>query len=81
MDTYVNRLDEVGRSAAGIKHQGSKDAATISADSWFDAVFFSYADGPLLPRDTAITTFVRRHANGTLDRRPCPQFHPGIYAE
>ena len=28
-----------------------------------------------------ISAFVHRHANGTLDRRPCPQFHPGIYAE
>ena len=81
MDTYMERLDEVGRSAAAIKRQALEDAATIRDDSWFDAEFFSYADGPPLPRDVAISTFVHRHANGTLDRRPCPEFHPGIYAE
>ena len=81
MDSYTDRLDEFGRRAAAIKHQESKDAATIGDDSWFDAEFFSYAGGPPLPRDVAISTFVRRYANGTLDRRPCPEFHPGIYAE
>ena len=81
MDTYTDRLDQFGRSAVAIKHQQSKDAATIGDDSWFDAGFFSYADGPPLPRDVAIAAFVRRYANGTLDRRPCPEFHPGIYAE
>ena len=72
-------------SSAGAPSPSSvKDRRTlprIRDDSWFDAGFFSYADGPPLPRDLAISTFVRRHANGTLDRRPCPEFHPGIYAE
>jgi SAM-dependent methyltransferase/glycosyltransferase involved in cell wall biosynthesis len=81
MKTYTGRLDEVGRSAIAIKHQEAEDAGTIREDSWFDPEFFSYAGGPSLPRDAAISEFVRRHANGTLDRRPCPEFHPGIYAE
>jgi glycosyltransferase involved in cell wall biosynthesis len=81
MQTYTDRIDEFGRGAVAIRRQASEDAATIGDDSWFDTVFFSYPDGPPLPRDVAISTFVRRHANGTLDRRPCPEFHPGIYAE
>ncbi len=81
MDSYLDRLDEVGRSAAAIKRQQLEDTATIRDDSWFDAMFFSYVDRPPLPRNVAVSTFVRRHANGTLDRRPCPEFHPGIYVE
>jgi glycosyltransferase involved in cell wall biosynthesis len=81
MDSYTDRLDEIGRRAAAIKSQEAEDAATIGNDSTFDAEFFSYAGGPPLPRDVAVATFVRRYANGTLDRRPCPEFHPGIYAE
>ena len=81
MDSYTDRLDELGRRAAAIKRQEAEDVATIGNNSSFDAEFFSYAGGPSLPRDLAISTFVRRYANGTLDRRPCPEFHPGIYAE
>jgi glycosyltransferase involved in cell wall biosynthesis/SAM-dependent methyltransferase len=81
MGSYTRRLDEFGRSAVAIKRQEAEDVATIKDDSWFDATFFSYASGPPLPREVAIAAFVRRHANGTLDRRPCPEFHPGIYAE
>jgi hypothetical protein len=89
MDRYVRRLDELGRNAAATMDQRSKDFATIAGDPMFDTVNFLGADTTVITRDVAIRLFLSRSAalgigmkptSNFYYRRPCPGFHPQIYA-
>lgn len=89
MDRYVERLDRLGSEAAGIMDQRSCDLATLAGDPQFDAVNFLGPSVTAATRDEAIRLFLARSAAlgvGTKPtanfyyRRPCPGFHPQIYA-
>ena len=89
MDCYLQKLDEIGRSAMNMMQQRSRDLVTIAEDPMFDTINFLGADTTVTTRDEAIRLFLARSASlgiGKIPtsnfyyRRPCPGFHPQIYA-
>jgi glycosyltransferase involved in cell wall biosynthesis len=88
MDRYVNRIDDLGRRAAAAMKQRIEDLATIEADPLFDS--FNFLGEERAPtRAMAIQAFLAHSAvrdTGRMPtpyffyRRPCPGFHPQIYA-
>ena len=89
MHRYVQQIDELGLDAAGMMNQRSQDLATIVDDPMFDTVNFLGAGIVPVTREQAIRLFLARAAamgDGTMPasnyyyRRPCPGFHPQIYA-
>jgi glycosyltransferase involved in cell wall biosynthesis len=88
MDRYVRRLGELGAEAAGMMRQRAQDLATLRADAMFDPDTYLPAAATRTTRSEAIADFLTRWAAiGTARnpddyalRRPCPGFHPQIYA-
>ena len=88
MDRYVRRLEELGSEAVAIMRQRAEDLATVQADPMFDPDTYLPADAARTSRSEAIADFLTRWAAiGTAAdpddyafRRPCPGFHPQIYA-
>ncbi len=96
LDGDVSELEAVGCAAVHVVRQRTRDFDTIRADRLFDADFYippDYAwiseDWSAIGRDEAIAGFLtrwtaigltRRVALNRLFRRPCPGFHPEIYA-
>jgi hypothetical protein len=89
MEAYVGRLDALGREGIELMRQRAQDLATIRDDPSFDAGMFCPPSAPCPTRDDAIRLFLSRWAAvGTsrkpavdlFFRRPCPGFHPQIYA-
>ena len=83
MDCYLQKLDEIGRSAMNMMQQRSRDLVTIAEDPMFDTINFVGADTTVTTRDEAIRLFLARSAAlgiGTIPtsnfyyRRPCPDF-------
>jgi glycosyltransferase involved in cell wall biosynthesis len=89
MERYIARLDEIGRDSMELMRQRQQDFATIAADDSFDAVGFVGPYEEVRKREDAIRLFIGQAAMlGTTRqptvnfyyRRPCPGFHPQIYA-
>jgi glycosyltransferase involved in cell wall biosynthesis len=89
MDRYVRELDKLARDAIGTMQQRSNDFETINADSMFDMNLFLDPSDAVSSREDAIRLFVSRSAALGMNRRPtvnfyyrrpCPGFHPQIYA-
>lgn len=89
MQGYIQRLDELGRDAARMMAQRCVDFATIADDPMFDTLNFLGTDAANYTRDDAIRLFLaraaalgigRRPTTNFYYRRPCPGFHPQIYA-
>jgi glycosyltransferase involved in cell wall biosynthesis len=89
MSSYVRRIHELGHDSIRIMRQREEDLATIAADPMFDMMSFIDRDAQDTTRDGAIRLFLARAAAlGTNKeptanfyyRRPCPGFHPQIYA-
>jgi glycosyltransferase involved in cell wall biosynthesis len=81
MDRYVETLDRLGSAARVAGRAESRDFATIQQDDMFDAAFFLPVVDPSLSRDDAIRRYLAQPWNGELSRKPCPGFHPGVYAD
>jgi glycosyltransferase involved in cell wall biosynthesis len=89
MDCYVRRLGELGSEAVAIMRRRAEDLATVRADAMFDPDTYRPAGAVRSSRSEAITDFLARWmAIGTASdpddyafRRPCPGFHPQIYAQ
>jgi glycosyltransferase involved in cell wall biosynthesis len=90
MAAYVRQLDELGRNGIEIMRQRRQDFATIRDDSLFDQSMFCPPGAARPTREEAIWQFLSRWAavgmsrKPALDfffRRPCPGFHPQIYAQ
>jgi glycosyltransferase involved in cell wall biosynthesis len=88
-DSYVRRLDELGREAVDIMHQRTDDFIILRDDPLFDENMFLPPGSTVATREEAIRHFlVRWAAVGTSRkaganfhfRRPCAGFHPQIYA-
>lgn len=89
MEHYVACIDELGRGAAANMSQRMKDLATINADPMFDATSFLGDERAPTTREEAIRWFLacsavrdtgRAPTAYFFYRRPCPGFHPQIYA-
>ena len=89
MERYIQQLDKLGQDAASMMDQRSMDLATISEDPMFNTLNFLGADTTAISRDGAIRLFLARSAalgigmrptSNFYYRRPCPGFHPQIYA-
>ena len=89
MERYIQQLDKLGRDAASMMDQRAMDLATISEDPMFNTLNFLGADTTAITRDGAIRLFLARSAalgigmrptSNFYYRRPCPGFHPQIYA-
>ena len=89
MELYIDRLDDVGRESMRIMEQRREDFVTIQADELFDTISFLGPDSEIVTREDAIRLFIAKSAMlGTgrqpttnfYYRRPCPGFHPQIYA-
>ena len=89
MEHYAKSLDGLGREAAQEMLHRRADFETIKNDPTFDLDFIVEPDSPAITRDQAIRVFLARAAAlGTgkhpstnfYYRRPCPGFHPQIYA-
>jgi glycosyltransferase involved in cell wall biosynthesis len=89
IDSYVRRLDELGREAVDIMRQRTEDFITIRDDPLFDENIFLPPGSTIETREEAIRHFLLRWAAvGTSRkpaanfhfRRPCAGFHPQIYA-
>ena len=89
MERYVEQLNTVGEAAVAIMRQRKEDFETIRNDPLFDMWHFLDYESPIATRDDAIRYFLARAgALGTSTqptanfyfRRPCPGFHPQVYA-
>jgi glycosyltransferase involved in cell wall biosynthesis len=89
MDDYVSRIETLGHTAVGLMRQRVRDFETIQAASVFDEHVYVPPEHPPLTRDEAIVGYLARWtavglspraATNGLFRRPCPGFHPQIYA-
>lgn len=89
MERYIARLDELARASMNVMQQRRDDFATIEDDEVFDTISFLGPDSEAVTREDAIRLFVAKAAMlGTgrqptanfYYRRPCPGFHPQIYA-
>ena len=90
MERYVERLDEIGRAAGRLMEPRKEAFSIIRGDSLFDEAIYSPRASLYSDRDEAIRNFVNGWAGvgtgvgaGAIPhfRRPCPGFHPQIYAE
>ena len=89
MKRYTEQIDAVGGAAVAIMRQREEDFETIRNDPLFDLWHFLDYESPIATRDDAIRYFLARAgalctttqptANFYF-RRPCPGFHPQIYA-
>lgn len=88
MNRYVTGLRELGSKSIAIMHQRKEDLATLSDDPMFDPqTYMPTVASPIQRRDAVIDFLARWAAVGTTPnpddysfRRPCPGFHPQIYA-
>ncbi|MBV8752193.1 MAG: glycosyltransferase [Hyphomicrobiales bacterium] len=88
MDRYVSRLGELGAEAAAMMRQRAEDLATLRADAMFDPDIYLPAGADRSARSEAIVDYLTRWAaiatapnpDDYALRRPCPGFHPQIYA-
>ncbi len=89
MERYIARLDDLGRESMKVMQQRREDFATIEDDEVFDTISFLGPDSEIVTREDAIRLFIAKAAMlGTgrqptanfYYRRPCPGFHPQIYA-
>jgi glycosyltransferase involved in cell wall biosynthesis len=87
MDRYVRQLDELGQAAVQKLDQRMRDVATISDDALFDPEMYCQFDAQPTTRTEAIADYVTRWTLAgpvvgvdSFIRRPCPGFHPHIYA-
>jgi hypothetical protein len=89
MDRYVDRLDALGQRAIKVMRQRALDFLTVRNDPLFDETMFLPLTACAESRDEAILEFLTRWAavgkshRPTMNprfRRPCPGFHPQIYA-
>ena len=88
MDHYVRRLGDLGKDAVAIMRQRAQDLATVRADTMFDPDTYLPAGAARIARNEAIVDFLTRSAaiGAAPDpddyglRRPCPGFHPQVYA-
>jgi glycosyltransferase involved in cell wall biosynthesis len=89
MERYIARLDSIGREAMEIMAQRRDDFRTIAGDDAFDMTSFLGLDSEIVTREDAIRLFLAkaatfgagRHQTANFYyRRPCPGFHPQIYA-
>jgi glycosyltransferase involved in cell wall biosynthesis len=87
MDRYVRRLDELGKAAVQKLDQRRQDVAAIRDDPMFDPDMYCQFDAEPMTRRDAIADFVTRWTLAgpvvgvdSFVRRPCPGFHPHIYA-
>jgi glycosyltransferase involved in cell wall biosynthesis len=88
MDRYVHRLGELGRAAVAAMRQRGEDLATLGDDPMFDPDVYLPAAAGRTARSEAIVDFLTRWAaiataanpDDYAFRRPCPGFHPQIYA-
>jgi glycosyltransferase involved in cell wall biosynthesis len=91
MERYIVDLDAIGEEAVESMRRRCADFATISDDPLFDEGLFLQPHSPIATRDGAIGRFLAywsatRTSAKPLDhlpafRRPCPGFHPQIYAQ
>jgi glycosyltransferase involved in cell wall biosynthesis len=89
MERYTEQLNTLGEAAVAIMRQRKEDFETIRNDPLFDMWHFLDYESPIATRDDAIRYFLARAgalctttqptANFYF-RRPCPGFHPQIYA-
>jgi glycosyltransferase involved in cell wall biosynthesis len=89
MARYIAQLDDIGQNAARIMEQRRDDFTTIDQDESFDTVGYLGPDSELPTREAAIRLFLAKAAvlgatqqptKNYYYRRPCPGFHPQIYA-
>ena len=89
MDGYARRLDEIGRHAAAQMRQRQLDFETISSDPMFDMEMSIGSEPGIETRGDAIEFYLartaafgtgRRPTSNFYFRRPCPGFHPQVYA-
>jgi len=88
MDRYVRRLGELGRAAVATMRQRAEDLTTLRDHPMFDPDVYLPPEAARTSRSEAIIDFLTRSAAiGTAAnpddyafRRPCPGFHPQIYA-
>jgi|GEM_PF-1091087 len=88
MDRYVRRVDESGREAGNIMRHRIDDLTTVQDDPMFDPIMYLPYDAPAVARREAIVDFLARWAvvsttpasRDYFFRRPCPGFHPQVYA-
>lgn len=88
LDVYVQRIDSLAKSLAGLTEQCRADFETIRADSSFDENFFSGFGNAALSRDDSICQFLvqwstawRQSSNAeSIMRKPYAGFNPLIYA-
>ncbi|MEA2874627.1 MAG: hypothetical protein QOH67_4929 [Hyphomicrobiales bacterium] len=89
MGRYIARLDDIGRESMKVMQQRRDDFATIEDDEVFDTISFLGPDSDVETREDAIRLFIAKSAmlgtgrQPTVNfyyRRPCPGFHPQIYA-
>lgn len=89
MEDYIARLDGIGRESMAVMRQRGADFTTIEGDAMFDTVGSLGPHSEIMSRADAIRLFITRAAmlgtsrQPTVNfyyRRPCPGFHPQIYA-
>jgi hypothetical protein len=89
MEQYVTRLDDIARKGMETVQHRNEDLETIDGDPAFDPIGLLGLDFSASTRREAIQLFLARSAAyGTGSqptanfyyRRPCPGFHPQIYA-
>jgi len=85
MNEYVTKIDNVGHEAKDIVRQRRSDLETLLNDPSFDQYTFMAPESSSVTREEAIKIFLIRWAAVNLSRqpmfrRPCPGFHPQIYA-
>ena len=87
MERYVGQLDQLGQAAVRKFDQRTQDAAAINDDPMFDPDMYCQFDAEPTTRREAIADFVTRWTLAgpivgveSFVRRPCPGFHPHIYA-
>lgn len=81
MDRYVETLDRLGSALHIYGRAEMRDFATIQQDNMFNVEFCSPFAGLTPSRDDAIRHFLAQPWHDGLLRKPCPGFHPGVYAE
>lgn len=89
MAGYVQRLDGLGLEAREITRRRETDFVTLRDDPTFDEKMFLPPGSEGVSRDDAIRSFVSGWATMGIHggirrarhcRRPCPGFHPHVYA-
>jgi glycosyltransferase involved in cell wall biosynthesis len=81
METYVSKLEQIGRGLGDRMLQEQRDGLEISASRLLRLDFFLPPHYKKMSVDEAIRYYVRAWASGVEQRKPFPGFHPGIYLE